>query len=106
MLHSIKRLMFGYLSFGLTTLVVKAESHRFTEVKIDWNRVVIESKATPTLQVVVNPALRRSSPIHARAFEELRNLGADHVRFVPWLPYPKLAVAALQPPEPEKTYWE
>jgi hypothetical protein len=28
----------------------------------------------------------------------LRNLHGDFVRFVPWLPYPRLAVAELQPP--------
>jgi hypothetical protein len=46
--------------------------------------------------VVVNPPLRRGSPIHAPAFRALRDLQADQVRFVPWLPYPRLAVAELE----------
>ena len=33
---------------------------------IDWNAVIGELKTTPTLQVVVNPLLRRGSPIHDR----------------------------------------
>src|SRR5512136_2334779 len=73
---------------------------------IDWNKVVREMKTTPTLQVVVNPPLRRGSPIHDRAFEELRKLGAEYVRYVPWLPYPRLGVAELEPPADGKTSWD
>jgi hypothetical protein len=36
----------------------------------------------------------------------LRKLGADYVRYVPWLPYPKLAVAELEPPANGKTSWD
>ena len=28
------------------------------------------------------------------------------MRYVPWLPYPKLAVAELEPPTPQKTSWD
>ena len=75
-------------------------------VNVDWNRVVRESRTTATLQVVVNPPLRRGSPIHDRTFAELRNLGADYVRYVPWLPYPRLAVAELRAPDAGETYWD
>jgi hypothetical protein len=75
-------------------------------VKVDWNKVVIVSKTTPTLQVVVNPPLRPGSKIHDRTYEELKKLGADYVRYVPWLPYPKLAVAELEPPANGKTSWD
>jgi hypothetical protein len=74
-------------------------------LKIDWNRVTRESQTVPTLQVVVNPPLRRGSQIHDRVYEELKRLGADYVRYVPWLPYPKLAVAELRAPDAE-TYWD
>ena len=66
-------------------------------LKIDWDRVTGESQTVPTLQVVVNPPLRRGSRIHDRVYAELQRLGADYVRYVPWLPYPKLAVAELHP---------
>jgi hypothetical protein len=71
-----------------------------------WDKVVRVSKTTPTLQVVVNPPLRRGSPVHDGAFQALRELGADYVRYVPWLPYPRLGVAALEPPKDGKTSWD
>ena len=73
---------------------------------IDWNKVVREMITIPTLQVVVNPLLRRGSPIHDRAFEELRKLGAEYVRFVPWFPYPHDAIAELYAPADGKTSWD
>jgi hypothetical protein len=76
------------------------------KVEIDWQKVQSVSKMTPTLQVVVNPPLRRGSPIHDRAYTEVRQLGADYVRYVPWLPYPKLGVAELEPPADGKTSWD
>jgi len=75
-------------------------------LKIDWNKVTRESQTTPTLQVVVNPPLRRGSQINGRVYQELRRLGADYVRYVPWLPYPKLAVAELRAPDADRTYWD
>ena len=77
-----------------------------SSVTIDWNKTTIVSKSTPTLQVVVNPMLLRGSPIHDGTFTALKNLGADYVRYVPWLPYPKQAVAELEPPTKEKTSWD
>src|ERR1019366_1791385 len=64
---------------------------------IKWDAVSQVSKTTPTLQVVVNPMLNRSSPVHDQIFQALHDLGADYVRYVPWLPYPRLAVAELEP---------
>ena len=92
----------------LATLVVLLQACQLAAqaVRIDWNKVQSVSKATPTLQVVVNPPLRRGSPIHDRVFSELHQLGADYVRYVPWLPYPKLAVAELQPPADGHTSWD
>lgn len=70
-----------------------------------WSDVIGTSPTTPTLQVVVNPMLRPKSPISHRAFQALHRLGANDVRFVPWLPYPQLAVAELKPPADGKTFW-
>jgi hypothetical protein len=77
-------------------------------LKIDakWDQVERVSKTTATLQVVVNPPLRRGSAIHDRVFSELQKLGADYVRYVPWLPYPRLGVAELEPPTKDKTSWD
>jgi len=73
---------------------------------VHWDKVVRVSQTTPTLQVVVNPPLRRGTPVHDEAFKALRDLGADYVRYVPWLPYPKLGVAELEPPKDGKTSWD
>ena len=75
-------------------------------VTIDWNKTIIVSKSTPTLQVVVNPMLRAGSPIHDGSFGALKKLGADYVRYVPWEPYPRLAVAELEPPTKSSTSWD
>ena len=76
------------------------------KVDVKWEQVERVSKTTPTLQVVVNPPLERGSAIHDRVYKELQQLGADYVRYVPWLPYPKLAVAELEPPTKGKTSWD
>lgn len=73
---------------------------------INWSQTIRVSRSIPTLQVVVNPLLRRGSPIHDQVFADLRKLGAENVRYVPWFPYPKLAVAELQPPTATKTSWD
>lgn len=73
---------------------------------IDWQSAGSISKTTPTLQVVVNPMIRRESPIHDHVYSALRNLNTDYVRFVPWFPYPKLGVAELEAPAGGKTSWD
>ena len=74
-------------------------------VTINWNNIVATSKTTPTLQIVENPMVRNSSTIHNATFKALKELGADYVRYVPWFPYPKMAVAELDPPGKDRTSW-
>ena len=76
------------------------------KVAVDWNKTVVVSRSTPTFQVVVNPMLERGSSIHDAAFRAIQQLGADDVRYVPWLPYPRLGVAELEPPTPTGTSWD
>ena len=76
------------------------------KVVVHWDKVVRVSETTPTLQVVVNPPLRRGTPVHDEAHRALHDLGADYVRYVPWLPYPKLGVAELEPPKDGTTSWD
>lgn len=75
-------------------------------VDIHWDKVTAVSKTTPTLQVVVNPPLRPGEPLSAASYKAVKELGADDVRYVPWLPYPRLAVAELEPPTSQKTSWD
>ena len=76
------------------------------ELTIHWDKVTVVSNTTPTLQVVVNPPLRPGSQLSAASYKALKDLGADYVRYVPWHPYPRLAVAELEPPTAAKTSWD
>ncbi|MEP7143468.1 MAG: glycosyl hydrolase family 39 [Ferruginibacter sp.] len=76
------------------------------ELKIYWDNVVSVSKTTPTLQLVENPKVRNSSPIHEPVFKALKDLQANYVRYVPWFPYPKMAVAQLKRPTKTETFWD
>lgn len=96
-------LAFGFLIAPSNT---QAQQAATPGLKIDWSKTVIESRTTPTLQVVVNPQILRGSTMHDGTFAALKMLGADYVRYVPWLPYPKQAVAELEPPTKEKTSWD
>ncbi len=93
-------------SFGCCAIVAQSSAPKTGMIDINWDKTVIVSKSTPTLQVVTNPMLNPGSPIHDGAFSALKMLGADYVRFVPWLPYPKIAVAELQPPTKNHTSWD
>lgn len=73
---------------------------------VNWNKTLLVSKSTPTLQVVTNAMLRKGSPIYEQSFKALRDLNADYVRYGVWYPYPKLAVAELEPPDETRTYWD
>lgn len=73
---------------------------------IQWDKTTVVSKSTPTLQVVVNPPLEHGQAMQIGAYAALKDLGADYVRYVPWLPYPRLGVAELEPPTKDKTSWD
>ena len=75
-------------------------------IRVSWDKIQSVSKTTPTLQVVVNPPLRPGGSIREQAYAEVKRLGADYVRYVPWLPYPRLGVAELEPPADGKTSWD
>jgi hypothetical protein len=92
--------LFGLL-FGQQLCIAQS-----AELKVDWGTKLMESRSTPTLQVVGNPQLRRGAFMHDGAFNALSGLKADYVRYVPWFPYPKLAVAELDPPDAQKTSWD
>jgi hypothetical protein len=91
----------------LTSLSITVRLHAQTDtVKIKWDAPVKDVKTTPTLQVVVNAQLRRGSSMHDAAFEALKQLECDYVRFCPWFPYAKLGVAELEAPKDGKTSWD
>lgn len=87
------------------TIVFHFNAVSQAKLTVQWDKQIMVSKSTPTLQVVVNPPLRRGASIHDASFKAVKDLGADYVRFVPWLPYPRLGVAELEPPA-NKTSWD
>ncbi len=95
-----------FVIFGAGLACSAQAAAKPSAVTVDWNNTVLISRSTPTLQVVVNPMLRGGTPIHDGAFDAVKQLGADYVRYVPWLPYPRLAVAELEPPTSTGTSWD
>ncbi len=98
--HFLRLFVTGF-AFVAASFVLQGQ--QALKVNIHWDKTTVVSKSTPTLQVVVNPPLRPGEPLGAAAYKAVKELGADYVRYVPWLPYPKLAVAELEPPTPQKT---
>lgn len=99
------RILAGTAVLAAITIAAAAQSAP-AKISPHWNRVVRVSRTTATLQVVVNPPLRPGTPIHDSVYRALKSLGAEYVRYVPWLPYPKLGVAELEPPTAQKTSWD
>jgi len=93
----------GLVAWGAALVMHGQETPKLA---IDWNKTTVVSRSTPTFQVVVNPPLRPGQPLGEAAYAAVKELGADYVRYVPWLPYPKLAVAELEPPTAAKTSWD
>lgn len=94
------------VGFACIAAPVALHGQQPLQLTVHWDKTTMVSKSTPTLQVVVNPPLRRGQPLSAPAFNVVKELGADYVRYVPWFPYPRLAVAELEPPTPQKTSWD
>ena len=75
-------------------------------VQVNWQKVVRVSNTEATLLVLATPHLRRGSTFHDRAFEEMKQLGSNYLRFDPWQAYPHLGVPELDPPTSGKTSWD
>lgn len=87
-------------------ILANAQTSSAINIHMNWSKTLLVSKSTPTLQVVSNPMLNRGAPLHDSSFAALKALGGDYVRYVPWLPYPRLSVAELEPPANGKTSWD
>jgi len=94
------------LTFVCVLTSAAAQGQKALELTIQWNKTTVVSRSTPTFQVVANPPLRPGEPLGVAAYKAVKYLGADYVRYVPWLPYPRLAVAELEPPTSQKTSWD
>ncbi len=96
------------LLLGITCLSMPVAlcAQQALQLTIHWDKTTVVSNSTPTLQVVVNPRLEHGEPLSTAAYQAVKQLGADDVRYVPWLPYPRLAGAELEPPTATTTSWD
>ncbi len=95
-----------FVAISISAGAIALHCQEPVQLTIHWDKTVLVSKSTPTLQVVVNPPLRPGEPLSAASYKAVKDLGANYVRYVPWLPYPRLGVAELEPPTPQKTSWD
>jgi hypothetical protein len=75
-------------------------------ISADWSKVIGLSTANASIEVWVEPPLRRGYSIHDQLFGALRALSADYAHFQPWSVFPRLAVAELKPPTNGKAFWD
>src|ERR1700730_7644351 len=68
------------------------------KVNLNWGNVIRESRTSVSMEVCVEPPMRRGKPIHDQLFQALHQLGADYVRLSPWHPSPRVAVPELEAP--------
>jgi hypothetical protein len=99
----IVRVVFSLALIGVAVELYGQEANKVT---IDWDKTLVESKSTPTFQIVVNPPLRHGEALSSASYAAVKNLGADYVRYQLWLAYPRLGVAELEPPTSQKTSWD
>jgi glycosyl hydrolase family 39 (putative alpha-L-iduronidase) len=104
--RSWAKIWFGVLLSLVMVCFACGQEPDASKLTVNWEKTIRVSKTTATLQVVVNPPLRRGTAVHDNAFQALAELQADYVRYVPWLPYPRLGVAELEGPADGKTSWD
>jgi hypothetical protein len=94
------------LLLALTLSGCGASSSTEKNLTIHWNTTTVIYQTTPTLQLVANPHLLPGDPLGVAALNAVRTLAPDYMRYQAWLPYPKLAIAELQPPTAQSTSWD
>ncbi|CAF5192358.1 unnamed protein product, partial [Rotaria magnacalcarata] len=68
-------------------------------IEVNWTAHDYDLHTIPSLQIVTNPLVSRQfSPVSNEIFANLKQLNAEYARYAVWFPYPKLAVAELDPP--------
>lgn len=74
-------------------------------VKVEWGALNPAVLAIPTYLDQVNPGtMARSSPLHDPVFARIKDLGADHIRYLHWDPF-ELSYPLPTPPIDGKTSW-
>lgn len=100
--HRLHVLVASHILLAATAAFAQANP---PQLSVDWKTITGTTRTTITLQVVENPPLRPGSSLHDAAWANLAALHTDMTRLALWYPYPRLAVAELQPPTPANTSW-
>jgi len=93
----------GLLAFVVVLTSLGRAASSPLKVTVQWDKVTSISRLHGTVQL---GPVKSKSPLHYQIIKALSDLGADYVRFQPWFPDPKYAVAELYPPENGKTSWD
>ena len=100
-------LSFAFFAAGICLLAAATlPAQQPPPLTIHWDKVTVVSRPRRRCRWSSIRRCGRASRSASAAYKAVKELGADYVRYVPWLPYPRLAVAELEPPTPEKTSWD
>jgi hypothetical protein len=67
-------------------------------ITVQWSNVTRALTTSVGFQTVVNAVTTRESPFHDAVYERIAALASPWQRYVPWLLFPRLGVAELEPP--------
>jgi hypothetical protein len=100
--------VWGY--FIGTVMLVAALGAACTATAADivpnWGEPTSVVKTALAMEVCVEPPMRREKSTHDGLYGTLADLKGDFSRLAFWFPYPRMAVAELEPPTTEKTSWD
>jgi len=107
MIRTPRRILAPWLvATVLVVLSAAAPAGTALRVAPDWKDIARVSRASVSIEVCVEPPLRRGHPIHDPLWAALKSLGADAAHFQPYNVFPRLAVAELQPPANGHASWD
>src|ERR1017187_7737517 len=79
---------------------------RCVQINVHWDQVIRVSKTAPTIDLGAGPMVWRGSPIHDKVFANLKELGADDVRYTGGgYVYAYYGVVEMAPPTATTTSW-
>ena len=98
--------LLGAWLLGIGVACAGARAHGPIEISPQWSDIVGVSRASATIEVCVEPPLRRAHPIHDQLFAALKSLGADYAHYQPYSMFPRLAIVEPLPPARGRTFWD
>jgi hypothetical protein len=97
-----------FIGLVIVTLMLGVRAARAEEVQEfqpNWTKPTTIVNTALAMEVCVEPPMRREKRTHDALYHTLSDLKGDHSRLAFWFPYPKLAVAELEPPTTDKVSW-